>query len=128
MSEALDPTTLGSSRQPLSLTTPTGLQSVDDLSQRRRVVMVLNIATYLAMLWLAARVLGAGGWSLVDAILFVGFALGTPWTVLGFWNAVIGLWLLHFHKDPITAVAYPQTYASVALHSGIHSGQAVQGF
>ena len=47
---------------------------------------------------LAARILGAGGWTWVDVILFVCFAAGTPWTVLGFWNALIGLWLLHFRK------------------------------
>jgi membrane glycosyltransferase len=35
----------------------------------------------------------------------LGFAAGTPWTILGFWNAVIGLWLLHFHKDPLFEVA-----------------------
>ncbi len=105
MSEALDPSTLSARRHPLALTTPTGLQFIDDLSQRRRIVVVLNVATYLGMLWIASRVLGAGGWSLVDVILFVGFAFGTPWTVLGFWNAVIGLWLLHFHKNPIATVA-----------------------
>ena len=89
----------------MSLTTPTGLQSIQDLAFRRRAVLALNVVTYLALMWLAARVIGHGGWSLVDVIMFVCFALGTPWTVLGFWNAVIGLWLLHFHKDPIAAVA-----------------------
>ena len=105
MSEAFDPTTALRSPRALSLTTPTGLQSVDDLSQRRRIVVVLNVATYLAMLWLAAVVLGAGGWGVISVILFVGFAMGTPWTVLGFWNAVIGLWLLHFHRNAIAEVA-----------------------
>ncbi len=105
MSETLQSSTSIGVRQTLRLTTPTGLQSVDELSQRRRIVVVLNVATYLAMLWLAAVVLGSGGWTLVDVVLFVGFALGTPWTVLGFWNAVIGLWLLHFHKNSIHEVA-----------------------
>jgi membrane glycosyltransferase len=57
------------------------------------------------MMWVAARVLGVGGWTAVDLILFLCFAAGTPWTVLGFWNALIGLWLLHFHKDPMAEVA-----------------------
>ncbi len=105
MSETLQSSTPLGVRQPLMLTTPTGLQSVDDLSQRRRIVVALNVSTYLGMLWLAALVLGAGGWTLVDVILFIGFALGTPWTVLGFWNAVIGLWLLHFHGNPMPEVA-----------------------
>ena len=89
----------------LSLTTPTGLQSITELTRRRRLVVALNIATYLLVLWVAAYILGTGGWTAVDAILFVCFAFGTPWTVLGFWNSLIGLWLLHFRKDPMAEVA-----------------------
>jgi membrane glycosyltransferase len=103
--------TLDSSSRPaigsgaLRLTTPTGLQANAELSRRRRIVIVLNVVTWLAMMWVAARALGAGGWTAVDVILFLCFAAGTPWTVLGFWNALIGLWLLHFHKDSMAEVA-----------------------
>jgi membrane glycosyltransferase len=106
MSDSLDSPAPG--RLPaaaLSLTTPTGLQSIDELTRRRRIVFTLNMVTYAAMLWAAAVVLGAGGWTWVDVILFICFALGTPWTVLGFWNALIGLWLLHFHENAIDQVA-----------------------
>ncbi len=89
----------------MTMTTPTGLQTSADLSNRRRIVVALNVVTWLAMLWLAARVIGYGGWTLVDVIMFTCFAVGTPWTVLGFWNAIIGLWLLHFHKNPMAEVA-----------------------
>jgi membrane glycosyltransferase len=88
-----------------SLTVPTGLQANVELSRRRVIMAALNIATWLAMLWLAAKVLSAGGWTVVDMIMFVCFAFGTPWTVVGFWNSLAGLWLLHFHKDPMGAVA-----------------------
>ncbi len=84
---------------------PTGLQSNAELSRRRMIVVSLNVATYLALLWAAATVLGSGGWTLVDMIMFACFMIGTPWTVLGFWNAVIGVWLLHGHKDPMSEVA-----------------------
>jgi membrane glycosyltransferase len=40
-------------------------------------------------------VLGAGGWSLPEYLIFASFLIGAPWTVMGMWNAVIGLWLLH---------------------------------
>lgn len=106
MSDSLDTSAPG--RLPpaaLSLTTPTGLQSIDDLTRRRQIVFGLNVVTYLAMLWVASLVLGAGGWTWVDVILFVCFAFGTPWTVLGFWNSLIGLWLLHFRKDVMAEVA-----------------------
>jgi membrane glycosyltransferase len=89
----------------LSLTTPTGLQSIDQLTRRRQIVFALNVVTYLLLLWVAARILSAGGWTWVELTLFVSFAVGTPWTVLGFWNALIGLWLLHFRKDPLSEVA-----------------------
>lgn len=106
MSDSLDTSAPG--RLPpaaLSLTTPTGLQSIDDLTRRRQIVFGLNVVTYFAMLWVASLVLGAGGWTWVDVILFVCFAFGTPWTVLGFWNSLIGLWLLHFRKDVMAEVA-----------------------
>jgi len=88
-----------------SLSVPTGLQTTAELRRRRLIVIALNVATWLAMMWAAARILGAGGWSVVDMVLFACFAIGTPWTVLGFWNAVIGLWLLHVHKNPMLEVA-----------------------
>ena len=106
MSDTLDTPTQG--RMPpvrLSLTTPADLQSIDALTRRRQVVFALNLVAYVAMLWVAARILGSGGWTWVDVVLFVCFAFGTPWTVLGFWNALIGLWLLHFRKDAWAEVA-----------------------
>ena len=106
MSDSLDTSAPG--RLPpaaLSLTTPTGLQSIDDLTRRRQIVFGLNVVTYFGMLWVASVILGAGGWTWVDVILFVCFAFGTPWTVLGFWNSLIGLWLLHFRKDVMAEVA-----------------------
>jgi membrane glycosyltransferase len=57
------------------------------------------------MLWAAALILGAGGWTVVDMVLLTAFTLGTPWPVLGFWNALIGLWLLHCRQDPLAEVA-----------------------
>jgi len=106
MSDSLDTPTPGTMPSAaLSLTTPAGLQSIDTLTRRRQIVFALNVITYVGMLWVAARILGTGGWTWVDVILLVCFAAGTPWTVLGFWNALIGLWLLHIKSDPMTEVA-----------------------
>ncbi len=77
-----------------SITTPKGLQANAALTIRRLMVLTLNAATWLALLAWAASILGAGGWTLLDGALLVCAALGTPWSVLGFWNAVIGLWML----------------------------------
>ncbi len=89
----------------MSLTTPAGLQANATLNRRRIVVLVLNVVTWAGLLVWAASVLSAGGWTWVDCVLFGCFVLGTPWSVLGFWNAVIGLWLLHGVRDPIGEVA-----------------------
>src|SRR5262245_20001945 len=106
MNDSLDSPTPG--RMPpvrLTLTTPAGLQSIDALTRRRWVVAALNVVTYMVLLLLAARILGTGGWTWVDIVLFVCFAFGTPWPVVGFWNALIGLWLLHFGANALLDVA-----------------------
>ncbi len=88
-----------------SLTTPTGTQSIAELAGRRWFMLVANVATWLALMYGAALVLGAGGWTTVDVILLIAFAFGSPWTVVGFWNSAVGLWLLHGVADPIAKVA-----------------------
>lgn len=88
-----------------SLTTPTGLQANATLKQRRLIVLTLNILTWASLMIWAASIFRAGGWTLIDVGLFICFALGTPWSVLGFWNAMIGLWLLQAAKDPLEKVA-----------------------
>jgi membrane glycosyltransferase len=103
-----DPDTLVDSASPSPASTtasPAGLQEMPDLDARRRAVIALNVATWAALNGAAALVLGSGGWTLIDAVMMLCFAFGTPWAVLGFWNALIGLWLLHFHRDGLGAVA-----------------------
>lgn len=87
------------------LTTPTGVQSMDELRRRRLLVAGLNTVTWVLFMGGVASVLGAGGWTALDYVLFIAFAIGSPWTVLGFWNSVIGFWLLHIAKDPMQRVA-----------------------
>ena len=66
MSDSLDAPAPGALPPALSLTTPTGLQSIDELTRRRRIVLGLNLISYALMLWWAGRILGAGGWTWVD--------------------------------------------------------------
>jgi membrane glycosyltransferase len=78
--------------------TPTGTQSAEVLTLRRLIVAGLNIVLYVALARWAWVILATGGWSIIDVLLFICFLLGTPWAVLGFWNAVIGLFLLHGYR------------------------------
>lgn len=88
-----------------SLTTPAGLQANATLFRRRAVFLTLAVLTWAVLLAWAALILSAGGWSTVDAALMSGFIFGTPWTVLGFWNAIFGLALLHSGENGLAAVA-----------------------
>jgi membrane glycosyltransferase len=103
--------------------TPAGLQSSAELMWRRIFVAVLNIAAYWFMASWMADVLGDGGWSAVDAVMFVCFLIGLPWTVLGFWNAVIGLWLLMASRDALgqTApyLAAAETQAPIKVRTAV---------
>lgn len=105
MSETLDQAEpqVGAGRP--TLAAPSSLQSMPELQYRRIIVVVLNLSTYVAMMSAAGYLLGTGGWTVVDLVIFACLMIGTPWAILGFWNAVIGLWLLHAHKSPMIAVA-----------------------
>lgn len=85
--------------------TPAGLQSRSLLFRRRLIVAALTATTYLALLWLLAGILSVSGWSVVDGLIFACFAIAAPWSVLGVWNALLGVWLLHGGGGARDAVA-----------------------
>jgi len=88
-----------------NLTTPTGAHGQAMLGRRRRLVIVLNVATYLILMAVASVVIDGLGWTAAGIVMLVCFAIGLPWAVLGFWNAVIGLALLHGSAQPLDRVA-----------------------
>ena len=85
--------------------TPAGLQDSRDLARRRATVLALNLATLAALCWVLAKAFSMGGWSPSDIVIFVCFLIGAPWTVMGMWNAVIGIWLLHGRRNGLRKVA-----------------------
>ena len=95
------------------LATPAGLQATNTLLIRRSIVLILNVSTWLALVMWGASIASTGGWTLPKILALACFAAGTPWPVLGFWNACLGLWLLHGVKDPLVSVA-PFLSASAA--------------
>ena len=54
------------------------------------------LASMVGLIWLLAFALSAGGFGVVDFILVVLFAITLPWSVIGFWNATIGLFIMRF--------------------------------
>ena len=85
--------------------TPAGLQDVRDLTRRRVTVLVLNLVSLAFLSWMLGMAFSAGGWSTTDIIIFGCFLFGAPWTIMGMWNAVIGIWLLHGCKNGLDKVA-----------------------
>lgn len=85
--------------------TPAGLQATRALTARRVFVALLNIGSLLALALALARIFAAGGWSPADIVIFICFLFGAPWIVMGFWNAAIGLWLLHGARNGVLAAA-----------------------
>lgn len=85
--------------------TPAGIQPRVELARRRAIVVTLNLVTYAGLLLWLGQILGANGWSVVDALIFLCFAIAAPWSVLGVWNALIGVWLLHTSHDPLAQVS-----------------------
>lgn len=71
---------------------------------RRRLFACLVVLTTLGSLGLMIWTLQAGGFDWLDALLVLCFAMTLPWTVIGFWNAVLGLLIMRFSGDPAQTV------------------------
>ena len=84
---------------------PAGLQSQAEITKRRYVVLLLNSATLIAFAFGLIAFLGQSGWGWLDTALFLCFMMICPWSILGFWNAVIGFYLLHGARNGYAQVA-----------------------
>lgn len=112
ISETLDatPIRVESLEQPASVIedsvlTPAGLQDKRTLATRRAIFIAINLATLAALTWLLAKAFSLGGWSIADMVIMGCFLVGAPWTVMGMWNAILGVWLLHGTRDGLAKVA-----------------------
>jgi membrane glycosyltransferase len=74
------------------------------MTGRRVVFFTLVIATIAGVLGLTAFALSADGLSSLDLLILVLFAATLPWSVIGFWNATIGFFIMRFARDPIAVV------------------------
>ena len=83
---------------------PGAVAAEANLAGRRVLFGGLVVATMAGSLALAALALAPGGFGVIDGALLLLFAVTLPWMVVGFWNAVIGLVIMHFAADPIAAV------------------------
>jgi membrane glycosyltransferase len=66
----------------------------DPLTLRRIFFAAVVLASMAGLVWLLSLALSAGGFGVIDFILVVLFAVTLPWSVIGFWNATIGLFIM----------------------------------
>jgi membrane glycosyltransferase len=69
------------------------------LTVRRVLFAALVSITILGLLGLMAYALSASGFGVLDALILFCFAVTLPWTVIGFWNAVIGFLIMRFARQ-----------------------------
>jgi len=74
------------------------------ITARRILFVALVLASIAGLLWLTATALSVGGLDALDWTILALFAATLPWSVIGFWNAVIGFLVMRFSLDPIAAV------------------------
>ncbi|QVL51322.1 MAG: glucans biosynthesis glucosyltransferase MdoH [Thiocapsa sp.] len=86
-------------------TEPDGVDAdASAMARRRALFFFLVVATIAFAIALMVATLSSGGFDLLDAVLTLCFGLTLPWTVIGFWNAVIGFALMRRHRDPAAVV------------------------
>ncbi|MEM9206105.1 MAG: glucans biosynthesis glucosyltransferase MdoH [Pseudomonadota bacterium] len=72
----------------------------DRIGLRRSIFLVLVAASIVGLLYLMFATLAPGGLTWLDWAMIIPFAITLPWTAIGFWNALIGLWLMRSKHDP----------------------------
>jgi membrane glycosyltransferase len=75
------------------------------LARRRALFFSLVCLTMAGMFALMAYALSDGGLDWVDGLILTAYALSLPWPTLGLWNAVFGLGLMLFRRDPEAAAS-----------------------
>ena len=95
-----------------------GLRSVDidaveqvvpasQIAARRRLVLLLNVATVAALLAVMIGLLSYGGFLAIEWVMLVAYALTLPWMSIGLWNSVIGFALDRRHGAQAAEIVTP---------------------
>ncbi|WP_299475691.1 glucans biosynthesis glucosyltransferase MdoH [uncultured Roseibium sp.] len=79
-------------------------KSATRMTVRRVIFASLLAISFIGLTALMAVTLSPGGLQPLDLFILVCFMVTLPWTIIGFWNAVIGLLIMRLSRDPVTAV------------------------
>ncbi len=83
---------------------------IDDVTQlhmraRRIFFFILVTATVLFLAHKFVTVVGVNGFDFLDFVMTALFVICLPWTVIGFWNGIIGFCVMQMSENPVNAVA-----------------------
>src|ERR1700712_4429214 len=70
------------------------------LRARRKLVIALNLASWCGLGLVMGYINDVSGWSVAGVAVLVLFLIALPWTLLAFWNSVIGFVILCCARDP----------------------------
>lgn len=74
------------------------------MTARRLLFVTLLAISFAGLSALMAMTLSPGGYSALDLFILFCFMVTLPWTIIGFWNAVIGLLIMRLTRNPVEAV------------------------
>ncbi|MHA7774559.1 glucans biosynthesis glucosyltransferase MdoH [Roseibium sp. M-1] len=74
------------------------------MAARRVTFLTLVAGSFAGLATLMTLTLSPGGYTPLDLFILACFLVTLPWTIIGFWNAVIGLLVMRLAKSPIDAV------------------------
>ena len=74
------------------------------MTARRIIFLTLFLVSFAALTVLMAVTLSPNGYGVLDFLVLGCFIVTLPWTIIGFWNAVIGLAVMRLSRDPARAV------------------------
>ncbi|MGF1475218.1 MAG: glucans biosynthesis glucosyltransferase MdoH [Geminicoccaceae bacterium] len=80
------------------------LHAAPPLQRRRTIFASLVAVTLIASIIAMVMILTTNGFTLFDLAILICFALTLPWNVIGLWNAIIGLAIRLFARDPVAFV------------------------
>jgi len=72
------------------------------LTRRRALYAIAVVLTFAAVFWLALIAVPPSSFGGIAFLVL--FTIVLPWSVVGFWNALIGFLLMRFSADPVAAV------------------------
>ena len=107
--------------------TPAGLQSRRSLQVRRFAMLTLNVVTFSAIMLGIVAVFNGDGIDAIEIAIFACISLSAPWTVLGFWNAFVGLIIGLRRKTPESVEIFGDAMNSTApLKSRVAVAMAIR--